>query len=80
MLKKLQNRAMRIILSANRYISIQLMLDTLEWLSVKQTKIFNSCVLIQKMIIGLTPNSSLNYITLIKDKHSFHTRQKINFK
>lgn len=75
LLQKLQNRAMRIILKVNRYTNVKLMLDTLGWLSVKQRMIWNSCVLIQKMIDNLTPSYLSNHVKLIKNKHRYDTRQ-----
>lgn len=35
-MQKLQNRAMRTILKCNKYTSVKLMLETLQWLSIKQ--------------------------------------------
>ena len=79
-LQKLQNRAMRIILHCSRYTKITLMLDTLQWLSIKQRIVFNTIIFIFKIIHNLLPNCLLKYIIQNSEIHNYPTRNCEDFK
>lgn len=48
-LQKIQNRAMRAVMNVNKRTSIRLMLETLEWLNVKQIVTMRTLQFIHKM-------------------------------
>ena len=54
-LQKLQNKAMRAILKANRLTSTRSMLDTLKWLNIKEWLQVSTIYFIRKMKIGHVP-------------------------
>ena len=47
-LQRLQNKAMRVILRCNRYISIEYMLKSVKWLNVKQRLKLNTPDFVKK--------------------------------
>lgn len=73
-MRKVQNRAMRLVLGVKKYTNIKLMLETLGWLRIKQRVIFNRCILIYKMINNLIPEYLNDYFVLRNSKHSYNTR------
>lgn len=78
-LQILQNRAMRIILSCNRYTPIILMLSCLEWqLIVKKIK-FLTMIFIYKILNNLLPSYLSNRIAFARDVHNYPTRNRDNF-
>lgn len=82
-LQKLQNRAMRIILGVNKYTRIDLMLDTLGWMSIRQRLKYNTLVLVHKMINKLTPMYLQKHIKRNGEMNNYYTRNgsmlKINY-
>lgn len=79
-LQKQQNRAMKIILQCSRFTTIKLMLDTLQWLSIKQRIYFNSLVLIYKAINNLLPDYMLQQLKTNDDVHNYNTRSHHEFR
>lgn len=78
-LQKLQNRAMRVILKCNRYTPIQNMLQTLQFMSVKQRICYNTLIFIFKIREGLLPKYLQDRITYISERHDHSTRQQNDF-
>ena len=54
-LQKLQNRAMRVILKCSKYTNIETMLDSLEWLYIKNFVEYNVLIFIYKMLNNMLP-------------------------
>lgn len=79
-LQKLQNKAMRIILTCNRYTRVSLMLDALQWLSVRQRIYFNSLVLVYKIIKNKLPQYLNRFILYNSEIHDYNTRIMSNFR
>lgn len=73
-LQKLQNRAMRIILGVNKYTPIKDMLNALNWLSIRQRMIFNTCILIFKMVNGFAPQYLCDRVKMNADRSNYKTR------
>ena len=73
-LQRLQNKIMRLILRCNRYTSSSLMLDALQWLSVKQRIVFLTMVFIFKVANGLLPRYLCDRIVRGSDIHRYNTR------
>lgn len=73
-LQKLQNRAMRVILEVNRNTPIIDMLHALGWMSIKQRMMFNTCILIYKMINNLSPSYLCDRIKLNNERTRYYTR------
>lgn len=61
-LQKLQNKGMRITLKCKNRVRIKDMLETLQFLSVKERIEYNTCILIHKMINGECPSYLKNKI------------------
>lgn len=76
-LQKLQNRGMRTILKCNKYTRIDDMLNTLNWLDVRNLIKYFSMVFIHKINLKLLPD----YLHLAKncDVHQYETRSRNNF-
>lgn len=79
LLQKLQNRAMRVILKCNRYTPITVMLDTLQFMSVKQRIYYNTIIFIFKIKEGLLPDYLNDRIQYVHETHEHNTRQKDDF-
>ena len=73
-LQRLQNKVMRLILKCSRFTSSTLMLDILQWLSVKQRIIFLTMVFIFKIVNGLLPRYLCDRIERGSDIHRYNTR------
>lgn len=73
-LQKLQNKIMRIILRCNRRTSVRLMLDTLQWLSVRQRVTFLTLLLIHRIANGTAPEYLSSRIVRGRDIHQHRTR------
>lgn len=73
-LQLLQNRAMRAIMKVNRYTSVRLMLDTLEWLSVRQRLALLTLKLIHKMCTGQAPEYLCKRIVKRGQTNSYNLR------
>lgn len=74
-LQRLQNKFMRFILSCNRYTPIRVMLDTLQWLSVKERIVFNVLTIIFKLTNNLLPEYLTNIILRGRNIHNYSTRR-----
>ena len=73
-LQRIQNRAMRIILKYNRYISIVFMLNMLQWLSVKQRILVNVLSFVFKIKNDLLPSYLKKYIRYVGEAQPYHLR------
>lgn len=78
-LQKQQNRAMRIILRCPFLISIELMLDTLCWMSIQQRIIFKTLIYIFKIKHDLLPNILCKKIQYVNQRHSYPVRNAQDF-
>ena len=78
-LQKMQNRAMRIILTCDKYTAIKSMLRQLQWLPVQEFFRYNVLVFIFKMRIGDAPSYLRNKLTVNNQVHDHDTRQQQNF-
>lgn len=76
-LQKLQNRAMRIILSCDRLTHIKDMLDKLNFLTVKQRIKLASLIFIYKVINNILPKYLKNKFDLINTVHKHVTRANV---
>lgn len=77
-IQKLQNRGMRIILKTNRYTPINIMLTTLQWLSVSQRLFYFTMILVYKIVNNLAPSYFQNYVVFHSDLHNHLTRNGMN--
>lgn len=73
-LQKLQNRGMRIILRCNRYTPIYLMLQCLEWRSVRISLKYYTMTFIFKILHNLLPSYLRQTITRANEIHNHFTR------
>lgn len=73
-LQRLQNKIMRLILKCHRFTSSSLMLNTLQWLSVKQRIVYLTMVFIFKVVNGLLPRYLCDRIERGSDFHRYNTR------
>lgn len=78
-LQKLQNRAMRIILSCSRYTPINSMLRVMQWLPVVQFVRYSALVFIFKIKIGCAPEYLVSKIVYNKEVHNYNTRGRNDF-
>lgn len=78
-LQKLMNKAMRSILQVHKLTSIQLMLDTLCWLSVQQRIYYNSLVFVYKIENKQMPQYLQEKMIQRSTIHSFDTRFNSNY-
>lgn len=78
-LQKKQNQAMRIILKCSRYTRIKDMLESTNFLSVRQTIMLNTMVFIFKMLHELLPRHLIENCVHVRDIHNHNTRIKDNF-
>lgn len=75
-LQKLQNKFMRYILNCNKYTPIINMLETLQWLSVKERIIFNVLTIIFKLTNNQMPEYLTNIIERGQNIHTYQTRRR----
>lgn len=73
-LQKLQNKVMRLILKCNRRTPRRVMLETLQWLSVRQRVTFLTLMLVHKIAKGQAPEYLNERIKRGRDIHSHRTR------
>lgn len=73
-LQKLQNKGMRTILKTNRFTPIALMLNSLQWLTVKQRIFLRTMMFIFKILNDLAPPYFGEYIVHHRDIHDHFTR------
>jgi hypothetical protein len=79
-LQKLQNKAMRVILCCHKRTHIQLMLETLSWLSIKQRISFNTLLFVYKMKNNLLPPYLCKKLLKNSEVHEHYTRSCENFR
>ena len=79
-LQKIQNKCMRIILRCQRETPIQLMLDTLGWLSIKQRVYLKTMLFIRKISNGNVPGYLLDEVNRVGDTHNYNTRGRSDFR
>lgn len=77
-LQTLQNQAMRIIIRCNRRVRVKDMLEALCFMSIKERIVYNTCILVYKMINGMCPKYLQNKIKVVQNKSEKETRQKGN--
>ena len=78
-LQGLQNKAMRYRLNCNKFTKIKLMLDTLEWLGVRNGIEMQVMVFIYKIRNQLAPEYLIDMLNEANPTHSYETRQKSDF-
>lgn len=74
-LQRLQNKQMRFILQCSKYTPSRIMLETLQWLSVKERIIFNVLTIIYKMTKNLLPEYLRTILVSGNEIHDYPTRQ-----
>lgn len=79
-LQKLQNKAMRAILKCNRYTPIQLMLDALKWLNIKQRLTLNTLKFVYKMKQGKAPEYLCQEIKYVGESQPYNLRNASDFR
>lgn len=77
-IQKIQNKAMRAVMRVNKRTSIQLMLETLNWMSVKQTIFMRTFNFIRKMISGNSPEYLKSMISTNSENHNLNLRSNNN--
>lgn len=77
-LQRLQNRAMRVILSASPHHHIEDMLNDLKWMSVKQRFVFNHLVFMWKIVNQRVPNYLSSQVSYVHNVHGHFTRSQSN--
>lgn len=73
-LQKIQNKAVRTILKANKYTPIQDMYDALSWLKVKERILLNTLTFIHRIHIDLVPEYLKKKLTPREVNHKYNTR------
>lgn len=79
-MQKLQNKAMRCILKCNRYTPISVMLDSLQWLNIKQRLEMNTLCFVQKMKMGNAPEYLCENIKYVGEVQPYELRNSENFR
>jgi len=75
-LQKLQNKAMRIVLRCNRGVRTADMLQTLNFMSIKERIEFNVCLLIFKMINGQCLSYLRDKVNLVQYEGALTARRE----
>lgn len=78
-IQKLQNKAMRITLKCNRYTPIKLMLEVLNFMSIRQRVIFKTLDFIFKIKNKITAMYLCNKVQFVNEVHTHNTRTKNDF-
>lgn len=78
-LQKLQNKAMRTILKCSRYTPINVMLNMLRWLNIKQRLELNTLTFIKKMAKGDAPEYLCNQINYVANMQPYGLRNSNDF-
>ena len=73
-----QNRAMRVILQCKRNTKVEHMLQTLQYMSVRQRLHYNVCIFVFKILKGQAPEELRDRIEIVGDECERETRQKGN--
>lgn len=79
-LQKLQNRAMRFILRRSWDARTKDMLEELKWLSVYQSSLYYTLILVFKMRNNLLPSYLSNNLRLVSEVHSRNTRNRNDYR
>ena len=74
-LQKAQNRAMRVILQCNKYTKVEHMLQTLQFMSIRQRLHYNVCTFIFKVVNNMLPEQLKDQLELVGSKNERQTRQ-----
>lgn len=77
-MQKLQNRSMRAIIDVNKYTSVNLMLDALNWLNIRQRITLLTLKLVHKMCLGITPPYLNKFIERRGETHGYNLRNDNN--
>jgi hypothetical protein len=75
-LQRMQNRAMRIILRCNKYTPITIMLNSLQWMSIKERLYFLSMIFIYKILHNKLPGYFDQFIVYNHQIHEHETRSR----
>lgn len=78
-LQIIQNKAMRIILSCNKYAPICRMLNMLKWWPINKKLKFNTLVFIYKILHNLLPAYLADKLKFSREVHGYDTRKRTNF-
>lgn len=78
-LQLLQNKAMRTVLFCTRYTPINLMLNTLGWLSIQQSVEMSNVLLVFKTKNQLLPEYLQEYLVPRSERHSHNIRSRDAF-
>ena len=70
-----QNKVMRLILGCGRLTPRLFMLDSLQWMSVRQRVEYNTLIFIFKLTNGMAPQYLTNTIVYGRDIHRYDTRR-----
>lgn len=73
--QKLQNKAMRFVLNCDKYSKIEVMLETLQWQSIRQRICFNTLIFFYKIKNNMLPSYLTSNIEYIRDVHHHNTRR-----
>lgn len=73
-----QNRAMRVILQCKRNTRVECMLQTLQFMSVRQKLHYNVCIFIFKILKGMLPEVLRDRLEIVGEDYGRDTRQKGN--
>lgn len=79
MLQKKQNQVLRTILKCNRYTRIKDMLHCTNLLSVRQTIILNTMVVVYKIKNDMYPRHLVENLQYVSEIHQHGTRNRMNF-
>lgn len=71
----LQSKVMRLILRCDRLTPRLLMLDSLQWMSVRQRVEYNTLIFIHKVTKGMAPQYMSDTVTYGRDVHRYNTRR-----
>lgn len=77
--KKLQNRAMRIILCCSKRTAINSMLKELQWLSVENYFLYQTLIFIFKIKTGTAPSYLRDQVNYNFNMHTYNTRTRNDF-
>lgn len=78
-LQKQQNRAMRIILRCSYITSVDIMLETLAWMSIRQRIVYNTLIYIFKIRHNILPKVLCDKIHYVSDRHNYPVRSADDF-
>lgn len=79
-MQKLQNKAMRAILSCDRYTHISRMLSNLKWMTVIQKLELNTLKFIRKMKQGDAPEYLCDQIKYVRESQPYRLKKADDFR